>query len=414
MKLLTSRFVIPVSAPVIEDGAVLVEAGHIVRTGRAAELRADLPAGTVIEAVGDVALLPGFINPHTHLELTCYHGELPRAGLWEWFDHLLPKRVPVGAIERERAAVREGARLSLAAGVTLVGDISRTGITADAIADSPIRRVCFIELISGASQPPSTEVELQSITADAADRYRSDRTMIGVSPHAPYTVTPDDLRGSVSLARRRNWPLTMHLLETKEERDWLAGRPGYLADFLRDRGFVCAKHQPTSAAECLVDSGLLEAGPLLAHVNYLDERTLDALAASQASVVWCPRAHDYFGHSDHPWQTLLERGVNVCVGTDSLASNESLSILDELRFLAARYPDFPAATLLEMGTTRSARGLHLGSLAGKIAPGAWADFCAIPCDVKDARDVMDDIIRGGAVPQKTWIAAESVSTQVNL
>lgn len=414
MNLLTAKFVVPVTSPVIKDGAILIRDGRICDVGTAHDLRISMPAGTSIEDLGDVALLPGFINPHTHLELTGYHGMLPRAPLWEWFNTLLPMRVTPNAAEREIEAVREGARQSLAAGVTLVGDISRRGITALSLVDSPIRRVCFIELISGASMPPASGAELATIADDAANRFAGDRTRIGITPHAPYTVTPTDLRASVQFARHRRWPLTMHLLETIEERDWLYGNAGFLADFLRDRGLACATCQPTDPVSLLTESGLCGAAPLYAHMNYADDRTIDLLADSHASVVFCPRAHAHFGHSDHPWRELLERGINVCVGTDSLASNVSLSILDELRFLAARYPDFDVVKLLEMGTIDAARGLQLENRAGHFGIDAWADACAIPCSAGSVDDVVDEIMNGHEPPRMTWVAGLLASTQTGL
>ncbi len=410
MKLLTARYVVSVASPVIESGSVLIDKGCIVSVGRTVDLRREINSDTSVEDLGDVALLPGFINPHTHLELTCYKDTLPRAPLWEWFNSLLPKRIEPGAGDREFEGVQEGARQSLAAGVTLVGDISRTGITARALVNSPIRRISFIELISGAKLPPSTGSELEA-TLDAAERdFGNDRTIIGVSPHAPYTVTPGDLRITLDLATRLQRRLTMHVLETPEELEWLEGKPGFLTDFLRDRSLACMDHQPKSPVEYLSTPGLLDAGRILAHVNYVNDEIVERLAKSQSSIVYCPRAHNYYGHTAHPWRRLVEAGVNVCIGTDSLASNASLSILDELRYLAVQHPNLAAQHLLEMGTIRSAKALQLDRATGCIRVGAWADLCAIPTQATKCADVVDEIVRGSESPQETWIAGQSAST----
>ncbi|HPF38432.1 MAG TPA: amidohydrolase family protein [Phycisphaerae bacterium] len=409
MRILTARFVVPVTTPVIERGALLLRDGHIRALGSLETIAGTAPTGTPIEDLGDAALLPGFVNPHTHLELTAYHGVLPRAPLWEWFNTLLPSRLTPGAADRELASLRRGAQMSLDAGVTLIGDISRCGITASALGESPIRRICFVELISGASAPPSNIAELESMSADTEQSHGGDRCVIGVTPHAPYTVTPTDLRASVQLATRRRCPLTMHLLETIEERDWLHGRPGFLATFLRDRGLTCADHQPDSPSALLKAAGFDEFPALFAHVNYDDAETTSLIAKAGSSVVYCPRAHAWFGHEGHPWRALLQAGVNVCVGTDSLASNDSLSILDELRFLAMRHPDVNAGELLSMGTSRSAHALGVAPFAGRLEPGAWADVCAIPCVAKSTNQVVDEIIRGAAQPARTWVAGADVS-----
>lgn len=410
MKLLTARYVVSVASPVIESGAVLIDKGCIVSVGRTVDLRREISSDTSVEDLGDVALLPGFINPHTHLELTCYKDALPRAPLWEWFNSLLPRRVEPGAGDREFEGVQEGARQSIDAGVTLVGDISRTGITARALAGSPIRRISFIELISGAKLPPSTGPALESAVNVAERDFGNDRTIIGVSPHAPYTVTPEDLRTTIALAKRDRRILTMHVLETPEEFDWLEGKSGFLADFLRDRSLACMDHQPTNPVEYLSTPGLLDVAPLLAHVNYVNDEIVEHLAKSPSSVVYCPRAHDYYGHNAHPWRRLVEAGVNVCIGTDSLASNASLSILDELRYLAVQHPNLAAQHLLELGTIRSARALRLERATGCIRVGAWADLCAIPTQASKCADVVDEIVRGSESPQQTWIAGQSAST----
>ncbi|MCA9256356.1 MAG: amidohydrolase family protein, partial [Phycisphaerales bacterium] len=399
-----------VTTPVIERGALLLRDGHILAVGPLETLRSSAPTGTPVEDLGDAALLPGFLNPHTHLELTAYHGHLPRAPLWDWFNALLPNRMTPGAADRERASLRRGAQMSLDAGVTLVGDISRCGITASALGDSPIRRICFVELISGASAPPSNIAELESISAETERAHGDARCGIGITPHAPYTVTPTDLRASVDLARTQRRPLTMHLLETIEEREWLHGDSGFLASFLKDRGLACADHQPDSPIALLAAAGFAEFPALFAHVNYEDAETTSLIARAGSSVVYCPRAHAWFGHENHPWRALLNAGVNVCVGTDSLASNDSLSILDELRFIAMRHPDVSPGELLSMGTSRSAHALGVAPFAGRLEPGAWADLCAIPCVAKSTIHVVDEIIRGAAQPGRTWVAGDDVST----
>lgn len=418
MKLLSAKYVVPLTSPVIEGGGILIDGGTIREVGPATELRRELGASDSIEDLGNAAILPGLINAHTHLELTRFHQALPRAGLWEWFEELLPRLVAPESDRILKSAIAEGAALSLAAGVTTVADISRRGLTAEAIHDSAIRRVCFVELISGASQPPSDPDELESIACRLARPTDRGLTTPGLSPHAPYTVVPNDIRATIDLANRQSWKLTMHLLETPEERDWLDGRTGYLADYLRDRGFACADHQPQSVEQYLTTSGLLNCRPLLAHVNYARDSTIALLAPDTtqrrgASVAFCPRAHDYFGHEDHPWRRLMKRGINVCLGTDSLASNESLSILDEMRFLGSRHAEVASQLLLEMGTLNAARALDMTRRIGHLSRDAFADCFAIATDTKQADDVIDETVRGSATPFRTWVAGEVASRQLD-
>src|SRR6185369_5616505 len=149
-----ARWVLPIDRPPIEGGYVLVRDGDIAAVGRTRS------GGAALTDLGDVALLPGFVNAHTHLELTGYRGRLAPAPLWDWFVELLKLRREPGAADAERAAVRQGAAESLAAGVTCIGDISRTAHHAQTLSECSIRAVCFCELISGAALPPTTATQL--------------------------------------------------------------------------------------------------------------------------------------------------------------------------------------------------------------------------------------------------------------
>jgi cytosine/adenosine deaminase-related metal-dependent hydrolase len=133
-----------------------------------------------------------------------------------------------------------------------------------------------------------------------------------------------------------------------------------------------------SATARLNRAGVLSSKPLLAHVNYADDALLEWMTGTEATVVWCPRTHRFFGHAAHRWREMLARGINVCVGTDSLASNDSLSILDELRFVRQAAPDVEPDLILEMGTIRAAGGLGLAAEVGSLRPGKLADFVAVP------------------------------------
>jgi cytosine/adenosine deaminase-related metal-dependent hydrolase len=128
---------------------------------------------------------------------------------------------------------------------------------------------------------------------------------------------------------------------------------------------------------------------VLAHVNYLEDDEIQLLASSRASVAFCPRTHQYFGHAPHRWQAMLAAGVNVCVATDSLASSPDLNLLSELRLLR-RQSNLPARTLWEMVTTRAARALNLETEVGAIAPGRYADLAVFPLNGGDPLEAVLD------------------------
>jgi len=396
-----ARWVLPIVGDAIAGGTVRVRDGRISDVGDAA------PAGAI--DLGDAAILPGFINVHTHLELTGYAGRLAPMPFWDWLPKLIALRRAPGAEEKEIDAARQGAAASLAGGVTCVADISRTGRPFEALMESPIRKVCFFELISGASDPPRDPDELRA----AVDRFaeeiegRNDST-VGVSPHTFYTVAWDDIRRTVALAGERDLPITMHFAETLEEVEWLESGSGRLAEFLAAfptlRPFVLAHGDGMGL---LHRAMMVRLRPLLAHCNYVSDAQIEDLARTSCSVVFCPRAHRFFGHAPHRWRDMLRAGVNVCVGTDSLASNESLSILDELRFLRREAPDMPATGLIEMATARGAKALGMHGAIGALQPGAWADMVAIPLGGKTL-DPAAAILDSDARVSRVWVGGGEV------
>lgn len=423
-RVLRADWVLPVCGPPIGNGAVRIEGGRIAAVGGADEVfrREDC-----VEDLGRVALLPGLVNAHAHLELSVYAGRLPPSSLWDWLPRLIELRREAEPARNEVDAASRAAWDCLSAGVTCIGDISRNGRVFAALDDVPIRQVRFLELISGAAEPPRDPDEL-GLALDAmgasADASRPSGRNWGVSPHSPYTVTARHLDAVVRLAVERRLPLTMHVAETMEEREWLEHRTGRLAEFVARhpasnvermfKGDVLGllermSHVAAGSGVCVVrkaaresaeerpagDDAIVTAGSrsrrtaapmVFAHCNYVRDDEIAWLGARSwkrrsgrgISVVFCPRAHRFFGHRDHPWRRMLAAGVNVCLGSDSLASNESLSILDELRFLRRIAPECPAATLLEMATHNGAAALGLRDEIGAIRVGLAADLIAIP------------------------------------
>lgn len=399
-----AKYVVPVEGPAIENGFVEVVDGRVAGLGQW-----DGASRRDVIDLGDSVLLPGFVNAHTHLELTCYAGQIPSAGLWTWIRKLIELRSQPGQLEREREAVRLGAELSLKAGVTTVGDISRMHLAWPVLKASPLRKVCFAELLCFAGEPARTMDELD---AKVRETQADERLVVGISPHAPYSVTGEQIRGCVEMARQRHLPLTMHVAETPEERHLIEKGGGKLYYVFWWAGFLKKCPPPKRPLfQHLAECGLFEIPSLLAHMNYVEDRELDLLARSPCSVAYCPRAHRFHQHEGHRFREMLDRGINVCVGTDSLAGTESLSVLDDLRFLRREYPELDPALLLEMGTLRGARALQFNAQVGSIAPGKRADFAAIPLDAGGSRDPIVNVLESEASPVAVIIDGEPISLE---
>jgi cytosine/adenosine deaminase-related metal-dependent hydrolase len=150
--------------------------------------------------------------------------------------------------------------------------------------------------------------------------------------------------------------------------------------------------------------GLLDLRPLLVHCNYVSDSDLDLVAAAGASIAYCPRSHAFFHHEPHRWREMLSRGINVCVGTDSLASNDTLSVLDELRFLGSQDSTISDGQLLSMGTLAGARALGIADQVGSLEIGKRADFIVLPLIPDGCRDPAETLLRGIARVQKVYVA----------
>lgn len=401
--ILRAAWVVPVCAPPMRGGFVEVEANRIVAVGEAAECR---PDGTPVTDLGPVVLVPGLVNPHTHLELTAYQGRLKPAPFWTWLAELVRLRAAPGQVEREQFGVREGAWQSLRAGVTCVGDISRLNLHWRMLKPIPIRKVCFVELLTLANDPPRTIDELR---AGVAEVEEDPLLTAGVALHAPYTVPAKDLRAAVHLAADLKRPWCAHWAETREERAFLAGDIGALPPWLLGPMQRHGVAPPGMSAIDYLEECCADCRPgTLAHVNYLERGEARRLAEAGHTVVYCRRAHTFFGHAPHPFRELMQAGVTVAMGTDSAACNDNLVLLEELRFLRDQLHAPPSAeTLLRMVTINAARALGLDNQIGTLEPGKQADLAAFPCD-PNAPDPVAALVDRAPPAVGVWVAGDKV------
>ncbi len=403
--ILRASHVLTEHSGLVTPGAVRIERGSIVEVGSDSSLQQPQAID-----LGDGLLLPGFVNAHTHLELSHLAGRVPPdRDFASWISRLTRALRADGNDETVVGeAVRRGRELSLTSGVTTVGDITRLpDITRPVLADGPLRVLSHGEVIAFGKLRGRLAERLQ---AAANDHWQTAFLRVGISPHSPYTLEPDGIRACVEQAKRAGLRTCMHLAETADEADFTTRQSGAIGAFLKrsgawDRKVPCPGMKPVEYA---VETGLLSGQTLLAHVNYVEASDIDLIAAAGCHVAYCPRTHAAFGHEAHPFQQMLSRGVSVCVGTDSLASNPSLSTLDELRFLRSQHPDLSADVLLEMGTIRGAAALGMEADVGSIAPGKQADLTFIPHDPQGPTDPRDNLLDGTTQPSATWVSGNLV------
>ena len=400
-KLIRAAWVAPMHGPPIANGAVAITGNTIAAVGPFSNLRADFPEAQ-IDDNGQSVILPGLVNAHVHLELSdCISGDPPNNGFAGWLVGMLKRTrlTPEEIAAKVRQAVPMGADQCLRFGVTTVGDISRQcQISRSLLRHRSLRVVSFGEIQAMAKRRVFLEERLE-IAAD--DSEASDTLRIGLTPHAPYSVEPAGFARCLETAKGNNLPLATHLAESREEGLFLAEHTGPLRELWEqwltwDDQVPKFAHGPIQFAKSL---GLLDYPTLLAHVNYCDDDELKILAAGKASVVYCPRTHQYFGHPPHRWRDMLAAGINVAVGTDSCASSPDLNLVDDLRLLHRIAPDVPAAKLWELATLRAARALGMEKQVGSLSPAKAADLTIFPAT---GPDPLAAILESACLPIKIY------------
>lgn len=358
----------------IENGAIAIHDSRIVDIGAYASVRRG--NSYKVRDLGEAVIMPGLVNTHTHLELT-HHKELIQrtSRFTDWLVQLIQNHK--SDAEWVDSAVKDGIEMSLAGGATTVGDIHGFGKSAHTHKNSPVRTVVFFET-TGFS-PERTQDGIDRINEYLASSPHPDTLFRpAVSPHAPYSTSAVLYRHCLELVQTRDLPICTHLSETQDEIEFLASGAGAFADLLNAFGISMSGWIPPrcSPVQYLKEIGILACRPLLAHCNYLSDADIQPLAESGASVAFCPRAHHYFHHTSHPIFRLINAGVNVVIGTDSLASNWSLSMLDELKYLAKTQDSLSPETIFDLVTINGARALSLNRV-GKLEKDWYADVIGV-------------------------------------
>ncbi len=403
----TARWVFPVSGAPIANGTITIR-GEVIESVDAHGVR------TPDEDLDNAAIVPGFVNPHTHLDLSGARGLIPPTDpdhFTDWLRGVIAYRRS-RTFEQTQADIRTGLAECLKFGTTLIGDIASDGASWDAVAEAPLRSWVFFELIGlDERKLVSAGRRTGRLVGWAFDSPRppvvcgpdTSQTKWGLSPHAPYSVNGRIARHMLSGVI----PTATHVAETPQECDLLESNSGPFVDFLTELGVYQPDVFVNSWTQYLAPwneaSSEIIANSLVIHANYLPP---DFRFRSYQSIVYCPRTHAAFGHPTHPFREFLQRGVRVCLGTDSLASNPDLDILAEARFVHAKYPDFPGDTLLKMITLSGAEALGWANESGSLEPGKSADFVVVPLPDREASDPHELLFADHAADRRTMFRGQ--------
>ena len=384
--ILRARTLLPVSQPPIENGALVVSGNRLRAVGSWPDLRAH--ANEKILDLGEVILLPGLINAHCHLDYTGMAGMLPPPKTFtDWIPLILSAKSGWGYSDYMLSWLN-GARMLMRTGTTTVADIETVpDLLPDAWDATPLRVFSFLEMTGIRARRDPGEVLHEAV--EKMDSLSHPRCSASLSPHAPYSTVPALLELSTRVARERGRRLCVHVAESTQEFEMFMRARGQMFDWLRRNERDPSDCGLGSPVQHLARHQMLGENLLAIHVNCLARGDAALLGQHRVHVVHCPRSHDYFRHPPFLRQRLASAGVNLCLGTDSLATvrktrkqNPELSMFDEMRELAANDPKLPPIEILRMATVNGARALGRAGQIGELSKNALADLIAIPAGAK--------------------------------
>ena len=365
MRVLSADWVLPVEGDPIEHGAIAIEDGVIAAVGPATELGEG-------EHFPESAIVPGFVNAHTHLEYAVYAGFGDGLSFGPWISTHVERKRRLERADME-AIARLGAAECLRSGITTVGDLAFSGASAHACSELGLRAIVYLEVFGHDGDEALRQFEEKRTYVEAA---LSDRVAVGVSPHAPYTCSQEVYAAAMAL----DLPVATHLNESQDELDWLLyGRGPWqpLAEMLVEPAGV-------SGIRSLAAAGLLDERVAAAHCVKVDAEEIALLARHGVAVTHCPRSNALLGCGIAPLEELRAAGLRVGVGTDGVSSVPSHDFFEELRTVIAtararseRADALSASEALELATLGGARALGLDGTIGSLVPGKRADLTLV-------------------------------------
>jgi 5-methylthioadenosine/S-adenosylhomocysteine deaminase len=392
----SARWVLPVTSAPIRDGAVLIDPSGVIAAVGPLET-VPFPEGAVSDDLGEAVLLPGLVNAHAHLDLCMFRGCLEDLEFPDWIARLLElKRDAALGDDDYRAAARWGCVEALAAGITAIGTTDDGAGSLAALRESGQRGVVYREVFGPAASQAGPALARLREQIESMRALETDLVRVGVSPHAPYTVSEPLFAAVARLAGAESLPLAVHAAESAAEAELVAHGDGVFADRLRARGITTTRARSTVAL--LEQTGILELAPLLVHAVRVDAADIERMAACGAAVAHCPTANARLGHGIAPVLALRDAGVGVGLGTDSVASNNRMDVLEEARLAQLLQRSnlgsataLPADVLLRMATLDGARALRIAERAGSLEAGKDADLCAVRLTGPHARPLHDPL-----------------------
>lgn len=372
-----ARWIVPVSAAPLENGTITIQGDTIASVDPMGVRTPDVD-------LGNVAIIPGLVNGHTHLDLSGARGRIPPTDperFTDWIRGVIAFRRE-RAPEQVQADIQLGLEECLRSGTTLLGDIAVGGASWNVLALAPLRSVVFYELIGVRAE--RVEVARREAAAWMAQAETS-HLRRGLSPHAPYSVHRQLVLDAGRLCQVDRRPLAIHLGESPGEIELLERRQGLFREFLEALG-IWEPEALVADFQSIMTMCDFQQPKLFVHMNYVAP---SARIPRDSTVVYCPRTHAAFGHPRHPFHAFQNYGVRVALGTDSLASNPDLDIFAEARFVHTNCPEVSRSELLRMITLSGAEALGWADVTGSLDVGKSADLVTVPLANHESKDVYE-------------------------
>jgi len=381
-----ARVVATMDGAPIENGAVAISADRIVDVGKFPEVSARYSGQAIID-LGEQVLLPGSINAHCHLDYTCLRGRIPRQkSFTDWIRAINTEKSKLSP-QNYIASIKEGFAEAKKFGTTTIANLTAFPELIRQLPGPPIRTWWFAELIDVRSPTRTNEL------VDSAIESSKPAQNYGFAPHALFTASKNLYQRCEEAGN--DVLLTTHLAESREEMEMFRDGSGPLYEFMKSLGRPmddCGNQTPLELFLGAPGGRALSKRWIIAHLNELTESDFDLFEKMKAKfhVVHSPRSHDFFGHSSFQSERLRRLGFNICLGTDSLASNESLSLFAEMRAFQRGEPEISPEKVFEMVTVNPASALRQQNTLGRIRPGFRADLIGIPS--RQGRDLFGEIV----------------------
>ncbi len=371
---------------IIQDGFVKAENGKISEIGRGM-----IPRGCPVKDYGHGTLMPAVINAHTHLELCALRGKVSCQNSFQaWVVNLLQEREKADPNTLIKSALN-GIMTLKESGCVATGEISTLGLTRNVFFESKMCGIWFKEFLGDCKKEKK---QTDPFYLAEESKAAVENAALSLAVHGPHTTGPELICEICKRAGKINRPYSLHLAESEDEVEFITTGKGPWADFLTSRNIKFSEWgvPARSPVSYLFKIGALNGNTLAVHLLRADDEDLKMLSRKGVRVCLCPRSnHNLFGILPDI-KTMLDVGLTPCLGTDSLASVETLSIFDEMSFVRNVYPELSSTDILAMATIFGARVLGIESYVGSLFPGKKAAMVFLPVDGKKVGEVVDTVV----------------------